>query len=47
MAPKPKIGQIVIVRGIRCRVFKVHPMATMDVEEIDGPRAFRLTGYAF
>jgi hypothetical protein len=41
---KPKINQIIIVRGIRCRIFKIHPLGTIDVCEIGGSRAFRLSG---
>ena len=44
---KPYIGQILTVRGVVCRVFKIHPLGTIDVEEIDGPRAFRLSGLPF
>jgi len=41
---KPKIGQRVRVHGVQCEIFDVHPCGTIDVEEIDGPRAWRLTG---
>jgi hypothetical protein len=41
---KPSLNQIVFVRGIRCRIFKIHPFGTIDVCEINGSRAFRLSG---
>ncbi len=44
---KPKIGQIIIVYGTQCRIFKIHPAGTIDVEQINGPRAYRLTGLYF
>jgi len=44
---KPKIGQLITVRGIVCRIAKIHPLGTLDVLEINGPRAFRLTGLSF
>lgn len=45
--PRPQIGQIVFVYGVRCRIFKVRPCGTIDVEEVDGPRAWRLSGLGF
>ena len=44
---KPAIGMIVVVRGLTCRVFHIHPFGTIDVEEVDGPRAFRISGLGF
>ncbi len=44
---KPRIGQRVMVHGKACRIFKVHPAGTIDVEEIHGPGAWRLSGLAF
>jgi hypothetical protein len=41
---KPSLNQIIFVRGIRCRIFKIHPLGTIDVCEIGGNRAFRLSG---
>lgn len=41
---KPQLGMIVMVRGLKCRIFKIHPLGTLDVEEINGLRAFRLSG---
>jgi hypothetical protein len=39
-----KVGDVVVVYGKRCRVFKVRPMGTVDVEEIGGRGAWRLSG---
>lgn len=40
-----KVGDLVDVRGIQCRVFLVRPCGTVDVEATDGSeRCFRLTG---
>lgn len=44
---KPKIGQIVTVYGKKCRIFKVHPAGTIDVEALDGDGAWRVTGLGF
>lgn len=41
---RPKVGAVVVVRGIECRVIKVYPFGTMDVEAVDGSRAYRVTG---
>lgn len=41
-----KIGQEVTVRGIRCRVVAIHRAGTVDVEEIGGDRAWRVSGLA-
>lgn len=38
-------GDVVVVRGIECRVFKTLPCGTVDVEATDGSeRCFRLSG---
>lgn len=39
-----KIGDSVVVRGVRCVVFKVHPFGTVDVRSPDGAQAFRVSG---
>lgn len=44
---KIKIGMQVVVRGIRCRVVAIHRAGTVDVEEIGGNRAWRVSGLAF
>lgn len=41
---KPVVGQRITVRGVACRIVAVLPMFTIDVEEIGGSRAWRLTG---
>lgn len=43
---KIRIGQEVIVRGIRCCVVAIHRAGTVDVEEIGGARAWRVSGLA-
>lgn len=45
--PRPVIGQTVTVYGVECRIFRVHPAGTIDVEEVNGPRAWRVTGCGF
>jgi hypothetical protein len=47
MTTIPEIGQFVTVYGVKCVIVKVHPLGTIDVEEIDGPRAYRLSGLSF
>lgn len=45
---KPKIGQLVTVYGIRCRIYAIYAAGTIDVEACDGSeRCWRLTGLAF
>jgi len=41
---KPKLGQLIKVRGIICHIAKIHPFGTVDVLEVNGHRAFRVTG---
>lgn len=43
----PKIGMIVKVRGMDCKIFKIHPLGTIDVVSLDGEKAFRLSGLPF
>lgn len=33
-----------MVYGHRCRIVKVHAFGTVDVETLDGTRAYRVTG---
>lgn len=40
----PKIGDIVIIYGQRCRVYRLHPLGTVDVESLDSGRCYRLSG---
>lgn len=44
---RPNIGDRIMVRGIECRIFKVHAFGTVDVETVDGSRAWRVSGLAF
>lgn len=39
-----KIGMIVTVRGIKCRIFKVREFGTIDVVSLCGNYAWRLSG---
>lgn len=41
-----RVGSLVEVRGVLCRVFAVHPLGTVDVEEVNGGRCWRLSGLA-
>lgn len=43
----PKIGMIMTVRGIKCRIFAIHAMGTLDVVSLCGNYAFRVTGLLF
>ena len=44
----PKLGQLVTVRGIECRVIAIRPAGTIDVEATDGSgRCFRVSGLPF
>ncbi len=36
-----------VVNGVRCVIVAVHAAGTIDVEEICGSRAWRITGLAF
>jgi hypothetical protein len=40
------VGSEITVRGHLCRVFKVHPFGTIDVESLCGRFAWRVTGLA-
>lgn len=41
-----KIGQIITVRGIECRVIISEGAGTYVVESLDGRYYFRVSGYA-
>ncbi len=41
---KSTLGQVVTVYGVRCRIFKVHPFGTIDVEALDGSKCWRVSG---
>ena len=44
---KPAIGMIVKVLGQDCRITKIRPFGTIDVESLDGLRAYRVSGLGF
>lgn len=44
---KPKVGQLVTVRGVECRIVRVRAAGTLDVVSLDGSRAWRLSGLRF
>ncbi len=47
LPPRPRTGQIIDVHGAPCRIVKVHTpdsLGTVDVESVDGKRAWRVTG---
>ncbi len=43
----PKVGMLVTVRGVKCRIFKVRPFGTIDVESLCGKYAWRVSGLNF
>lgn len=43
----PVVGQLVVVRGVQCRIVKVRPMGTIDVVSLCGQYAWRVSGLAF
>lgn len=44
----PKVGDHMTVHGVLCRVFRVRPAGTLDVEALDGSgRCWRVTGLMF
>lgn len=43
----PSVGQTYNVYGQTCRIVKVYDFGTMDVETLDGSRAYRVTGLPF
>lgn len=47
MNKKPNVGDVVVVRGVKCRITKVHKFGTIDVQAIDGSGAWRITGLSF
>lgn len=41
----PKIGDLIDVRGIRCRIYALLPLGTIEAEAIDGSgRCYRVSG---
>lgn len=43
----PAIGQTITVRGVACRIVKIHPFGTLDCVSLDGKHAFRVSGLSF
>ena len=41
---KPRVGDLVDVRGVKCVVVKLRPFGTIDVAELHGTRAWRISG---
>jgi hypothetical protein len=39
-----KVGQPMTVRGVACRVTKILPAGTVEVEAVDGSGAWRVSG---
>jgi hypothetical protein len=44
---RPKVGDLCTVRGLSCKIVKVHPFGTIDVHAIEKNKAFRVSGLAF
>ncbi len=44
---KPKIGQLITVKGCKCRITAVYRAGTIDVETLCGNFAWRVTGLGF
>ena len=40
----PRVGDLLTLYGHPCRVFKVHPFGTIDVESLDSDHAWRISG---
>lgn len=47
MKNTPKVGQLIVVRGIQCRIVNVLPMGTLDCISLDGKHSFRVSGLMF
>ena len=44
MEKKLRVGDIIMVYGQECRIYRVHDFGTYDVETLDGARCYRVTG---
>lgn len=44
---KPQIGMIYIHAGKRCKITKVRPHGTIDIQALDGSGSWRITGLWF
>lgn len=47
MSKQPMIGQLMMVRGVQCKIVKILPFGTLDVVSICGQYAYRVSGLAF
>lgn len=45
--PTPKVGMLMTVHNITCRIIAVLPMGTVDVVSLDGSKHYRVTGLGF
>lgn len=43
----PQVGMRTTLRGIDCKIIAVHPAGTIDVQEVNGERCWRVTGLPF
>ena len=43
----PRVGMLVTVRGVRCRIFRIHPFGTLDCVSLCGNYAWRVSGLDF
>lgn len=46
-APPPKVGQLMTVRNVRCRIVKIRPLGTLDLVSLCGNYAYRVSGLPF
>lgn len=44
---RPNVGDLCVVRGLMCKITKVLPFGTIDVEAIEENKAYRVSGLAF
>ena len=47
LPPLPRIGQTITHDGKLCRIFRIPSYGVIEVEEIDGPGAWRIQGFAW
>lgn len=43
----PKLGQLVTIRGVACRIIAIEGYGTIVVEATDGTRWFRVSGLSY
>ena len=44
---RPKVGDLCTIRGLACKITKVLPFGTIEVEAIEQDKAYRVSGLAF